>query len=258
MDPNRCRSIEEVVDRMWERWRRLDRARDWRAVFAKTYLRTTEAIGEATARPGVFENPDWVVEIDCEFAWRYFEAFDRFEEGGDCPWPWQVAFQSAKSKRTLAIQDVLLGMNAHINYDLPYSLAATVPPTSSGADLEAYRRDNQVLNEVLGSAIDMVQRRVASRYDVMLGAIDAAMCDRDEAFAGSMIRAWRARSWNSFMVLRTSNDPPAVDRLIEESAVDNALLLLEVQRAFPFLHWPNRAYRGLLWRLPKSAARSKM
>src|SRR5436305_13319758 len=157
MDPPSlsCHTIEEVIDEMNGRWRALQRAGDWRAVFAKTYLRTTEQILVATRTAGVFENPAWIVEIDCDFARRYFDASDRFDAGGDCPVPWRLAFSGAVTKRTLIVQDVLLGMNAHINYDLPHSLHATVPANLDAAGLEAYRRDNLVLNRVLSSSIDV-------------------------------------------------------------------------------------------------------
>jgi len=243
---NRCDTIEQVVAAMTERWQALNQFGDWRAVFAKTYLRTTEAILEVMHRPGVFESPAWIVELDCEFARRYFDAFDQFESTGECPWPWRLAFRSAVTKRTLAIQDVLLGMNAHINYDLPYSLHATIPHGLGTDDLEAYRRDNLAMNRVLGSAIDKVQREVTHQYDLVLSAADAALRDRGEVFAGEMIRAWRARSWSSFVVLRSGGDTVAVEHLIEESAIDNAVLLLQVQRAFPAIYWPNRLYRDSL------------
>jgi len=231
---------------MTRRWRALHRAGDWRAVFAKTYLRTTEGILAAIAKGGIFENPPWIVELDCEFAHRYFDAFDLHEAGGECPRPWQLAFSSAIAKRTLIIQDILLGMNAHINYDLPYSLRATIPTGIADEELDVYRRDNLILNAVLASSIDAVQREVADQYDFLLNAADAALCDSDEVFAGELIRAWRARSWNSYLVLCNSELAAPAERLIEESAVDNALLLLQVQRAFPALYWPNRLWRDTL------------
>ena len=257
MQSDQFHSVEQVVEAMTRRWHALNRLGDWRAVFAKTYLRTTEAILEVLHAPGVFANPAWIVDLDCEFARRYFDAFDQFEAGGLGPWPWRLAFRSAVAKRTLAIQDVLLGMNAHINYDLPYSLHATIPAGLPVDDLEAYRQDNLAMNRVLGAAIDKVQREVTNEYDLVLTAADAALRNRDEAFAGEMIRAWRARSWSSFVVLRSGGETAAVDRLIEESAIDNALLLLQVQRAFPAIYWPNRLYRDSLNSLSRRRNRSR-
>lgn len=244
----RCETIEQVLEEMDRRCRHLDRRGDWRGVFARTYLRTTEQILKATRRQGLFENPGWIVRIDCEFASRYFDAYDRFQDGSGCPWPWRLAFRGAQSKRTFVFQDVLLGMNAHINYDLPYSLDATVPSGLPAEEFDVYRRDNLVLNRVLADAIDVVQEEVANEYDLVLSAADLAFRERDEAFASQLIRAWRGRAWGSFLILRTSRDRALAERLIEESATDNALLLLQVQRALPVVYWPNRVYRdGVSW-----------
>src|SRR5215212_5226396 len=74
-------AIPEVVREMDTRWRKLQRTRDWRAVFAKSYLRTTEQILAAAGAGGTFENPAWMVHLDCDFAGRYFTAIDCWEAG---------------------------------------------------------------------------------------------------------------------------------------------------------------------------------
>ncbi|MFP5318408.1 MAG: DUF5995 family protein [Acidimicrobiia bacterium] len=239
-------TIEAVIDEMTSRWHRLHRGGDWRAVFARTYLTTTQQILAATRRPGVFLNPDWIVRIDCDFAHRYFRAFDDFERTGRCALPWQVAFQSARAKQTFILQDVLLGMNAHINFDLPHSLDATIPRGLPPEDLEPYRLDNAALNLVLSESVGVVQGTLADYYDAVLHVLNAVFGRRDEAFATRLIEAWRARAWGTFLVLRTTEATGEVHGLIEQSAVDNAMLLLEVQRHFPALYWPNRLFRQVV------------
>jgi len=242
-------TIEAVIDEMTARWRRLHRARDWRAIFAKTYLTTTEQILAATRRPGVFANPAWIVEIDCRFAQRYFDAFDRFEAGAPCPLPWRAAFDAAVRKQTFILQDVLLGMNAHINYDLPHSLDETVPRRLGPAEMEPYRLDNAAMNRVLAESVGVVQAALADHYDAVLHLLNAGLGRRDEGFATRLVEAWRARAWGTFLVMRTTDATSEVHGLIEQSAADNAVLLLEVQRHFPSLHWPNRAFRAVVGRL---------
>lgn len=239
-------TIEAVIEEMTARWLRLHRARDWRAVFARTYLSTTQQILAATRRRGVFVNPEWIVRIDCDFARRYFEAFDEFERTGRCPLAWQVAFQSAAAKQTFILQDVLLGMNAHINLDLPHSLDATIPRDLPPEDLEPYRLDHAALNLVLSQSVGVVQAALADHYDAILHLLNAAFGRRDEAFAARLIEAWRARAWGTFLVLRTTEARGEVNALIDQSAVDNAMLLLEVQRHFPALYWPNRLFRQVV------------
>ena len=92
------------------------------------------------------------------------------------------------------------------------------------------------------------EEEVAGEYDVLLSAADAALHQRDEAFASQLIKAWRARAWGNLLILRSTTDLGLAARLIEEAATDNALLLLQVQRAFPVVYWPNRLYRdGFAW-----------
>ena len=251
----RTTTIEAVIDEMRARWLDLHRAGDWRAVFAKTYLATTEHILAATREPGLFTNPGWIVEIDCDFAHRYFDAFDSYERTGRCALPWQVPFEAAGRKQTFIMQDALLGMNAHINFDLPHSLDATIPRGLSAEELEPYRLDNAALNTVLAQSVKLVQAAVADHYDAVLHVLNAVLGQRDEAFASRLIEAWRARAWGTFLVMRTTDATAEVDGLIEQSAVDNAMLLLEVQRHFPGLYWPNRLFRQVVTGLARRRTR---
>jgi hypothetical protein len=110
-----------------ERLRALERTlyerEDGRAAFLTVYARVTEAVegGVAESR---FADPDWVARYLVAFADHYRRAFEAFERGtlANVPDPWQVAFDRACSPETLVVQDVLLGVNAHVNYDLALAL----------------------------------------------------------------------------------------------------------------------------------------
>src|SRR5437870_3417147 len=140
-----CSTIEDVISEMDRRWRRLARAGDWRAVFADSYLRTTVQVLTATQRDGYFRDPAWVVKLDCAFAQRYFDAIDAWDAHRTCPRPWRIAFRNATDKRTVVVQDLLLGMNAHINFDLPFALEATVPVGADPALLAVRHDDHERL-----------------------------------------------------------------------------------------------------------------
>ncbi|HUS17864.1 MAG TPA: DUF5995 family protein [Chloroflexia bacterium] len=238
-------SIAEVVTAMTNRWQALQRAHDWRAVFAKTYLRTTERILAATRRPGLFENPAWMVELDCNFAGRYFAAIDCWEAGGACPRPWVCAFAGAQTKRTLVLQDMLLGMNAHINYDLPYALDATIPAGLSRAALAPYLRDHLRMNRLLARTIGAVQR-AAGLYDPLLPVGNLLLGAGIAEGTAQLIEIWRERSWAHFLLLRSDVDRAEADRLIEGTAHEYGLLLLQLQRVVPGIYWPNRLYRDTI------------
>lgn len=242
-------TIAAIVAEMTRRWQTLRQAGDWRAVFAESYLRTTEQILATAGQAGAFENPEWLVRLDCVFAQRYFTAIDYWDAGQDCPLPWYIAFQGNREKRTLVIQDLLLGMNAHINYDLPYALDATIPPDATPEALASYQRDHSRMNALLARTVDVVQQ-ATDYYDPLLVLADQSLGPGDEFGTAQLITVWRARSWDHFLLLRGSADRAAADRLIEGSAHEYGLLLMQVQRAAPRIYWPNRLYRDAvsLWR----------
>ena len=235
-------TIPEVIRAMRRRWRALQRARDWRAVFARSYLRTTQQVQTAARRAGAFENPAWMTRLDCDFAGRYFMAADCWDARGACPAPWALAFRAAAEKRTLVLQDLLLGMNAHINYDLPYALDATIPPGLDSAALAPYYRDHARMNALLARTVRVVQE-AASAYDPAIALANAGLGRGGQEGVAQLISLWRERSWAHFLLLRQAGDRAAVDGLIAQTAGEYGLLLLQLQQVAPFLYWPNRLYR---------------
>jgi hypothetical protein len=242
----RLTTIEDVLTEMRARWEALDRAGDCRAVFAASYLATTEEVHRACLE-GRFRDPEWVVRIDCDFALRYFAAFDAYERGERCPEPWRVAFEAACSGRTLAIQDLALGMNAHIAYDLPLALDATIERDASPALLAHRRADHEELNRVLADAIDPVQRRAAWAYDPLLAAADLLLLRVDETIAASTIRAWRTHVWEQFLALRAARERARgeLEARLENDTGQLARMLVAPQRVVPRLCLSIAAYRRL-------------
>ena len=97
---------------------------DTQATFLDTYRRTTVAVGEQVEQ-GRFEDPGWVDRWDVAFADLYLDALDA--DAGRrraSPRPWRLAFERRRGLPPL--RHVLLGINAHINYDLPQSLLAVI------------------------------------------------------------------------------------------------------------------------------------
>ena len=123
-------SIEEIIERLEDMREELSRRGDHRAVFPCSYIATTRkasAVLESIRNEnhpdhGKFgELDDRLIEnIVVEFAKFYFEAFDNYEWGehSKVPPAWKVNFDEAKAQTTSVVEDMLLGYNAHISYDL--------------------------------------------------------------------------------------------------------------------------------------------
>ena len=156
------RDIDSVVAGMDDRLVTMPPGRSAQRLFLETYRRTTIAVAKAI-REGSFEDPEWVEEWDVAFADLYLAALDRDLDGGPVSRPWRLAFDAPASLP--ALRHVLLGINAHINYDLPQALLAVI----SDEDFEDPRllarraRDHERIDAVLSG-------RVAAE-DAELGAV---------------------------------------------------------------------------------------
>src|SRR5690349_6888868 len=143
--------IDEVIAQMSGQAGELRRDGDARLAFHATYLRTTQAVADAL-RAGSFADADWVDRWDVAFAQLYTDALDADLRGDPVPEPWAVAFGAAASQPRLpAVRHVLLGMNAHINFDLPQALLAVISDEEFDDPAVRARReaDHRRIDEVL-------------------------------------------------------------------------------------------------------------
>jgi hypothetical protein len=124
--------------------------RDHRRFFHATYLRTTRAVRAELAEGG-FLDAAWVERWAVAFAGLYLDALEASLIGRDVPGPWAVAF--AADDTVAPLRHVLLGMNAHINYDLPQALLAVISDAEFGDTALLARReaDHRHIDQVLAA-----------------------------------------------------------------------------------------------------------
>ena len=133
--------------------------------FLATYRRTTIAVGEQVEQ-GRFEDPGWVDRWDVAFADLYVSALETRVAGREPSRPWRLAFAAPAELPPLRV--LLLGINAHINYDLPQSLLAVISPEDfdDPALLARRQRDHERIDAILSgrvSAEDAELSAVSSR-----------------------------------------------------------------------------------------------
>src|SRR4051794_32977212 len=123
-----------------------------RRIFLGTYQRTTLAVDKAIA-DGVFEDRRWVARWEDAFVELYFAAHDADLAGGPVPRPWRLAFDAPDDLPDL--RHVLLGINAHINYDLPQALLAVIGVADFDTPdvLAARRRHHERIDGVLSARV---------------------------------------------------------------------------------------------------------
>jgi hypothetical protein len=218
--------IADVVDRLNLIVERA-RGEDSRvAYFALLYRLTTEAV-QVAARNGRFADPIRLGRFTANFAQRYFDALDTFQRDQVPAQCWTVAFGATTDWRPVVLQHLLLGMNAHINYDLGIAAAQTAP----GAELSRMQGDFDAINDIFGSLIDRVGDALA-RIWPSLRLLDFAGGRTDEKIITFSIRRARASAWSAAQRLATLDGDA---QLSELRAIDLEARALARKFLFPGL-----------------------
>ena len=214
-------TIDAVVQRMQDRLDALPDERAHRRIFLQTYQRTTIAVGKAV-RDAYFEDPEWVERWDVVFADLYLDAHDADVEGrvADVPRPWRLAFDANPGLPPL--RHVLLGINAHVNYDLPQALLAVIDRKdfTDRVVLDRRRRDHERIDGVLSS-------RVTAEDQALGGArslLDRVLTPLNRLGSKRFLREARTKVWHNAHELQTA-------RLTGKVAYRKRLAELEVLSA---------------------------
>ncbi|MBL7498367.1 hypothetical protein I6A84_18735 [Frankia sp. CNm7] len=199
---------------------------DHRAPFALAYLRTTEEYQRAVTTPGFFQDPAFLNVWDVFFASYYFKASDDWSAGNTAAVPraWQIAFTAADNKSVSGLGDILLGMNAHINRDLPYVLAGLGLVAPDGTSRHA---DHLKVNEFLDRVAESMLEEAAVRFDPTIDDLDSPYGITYTAFM-QIIAVWRESAWLNARLLATASSPAAralVGRTIEQTSATIGLTL---------------------------------
>ena len=216
-----------------------------RATFLGTYRRTTLAVGRAVQR-GFFEDPAWVLRWTAVFGRYFTDAHDADLDGRPVPRPWRLAFGLDPAVHPLA--HLLVGMNAHINYDLPQAVLDVIGPADfADPDVLASRvRDHDRIDEVLAG-------RVAAE-DAEIGGprrlLDRVLTPANRLASRRFLAESRTKVWQNVLALHAA-------RLDDETALATRLAELEVLAAAkvadlltPGLLLPRLAVAGFGIRLP--------
>ena len=123
--------------------------------FAALYRNVTLQVKEGI-RTGRFEDGPRMERLDVLFANRYLIALEQFRRGESPGVCWQMAFTAAARWRPIILQHLLLGMNAHINYDLGIAAAQCSP----GHDPASLKHDFYEINKILAGLVPQVMSNV--------------------------------------------------------------------------------------------------
>jgi hypothetical protein len=108
------------------------------------------------------------------------------------------------------MQYLLLGINAHINYDLVLTLHEILREEwpEAGEELRAIRKsDHFHVNAIIARTVDTVQDEIIEVQSPMMDVIDKLMGRVDEYLLSQLIKRWRNDVWDTTMSILHSQDP---------------------------------------------------
>ncbi len=158
-----------------------------RAIFGAVYQRMAVSVQEFIESDAC-QAPDLVRELDINFANYYLSACTAPVPP---PPPWMQAFHAEKGDYTLT-QHLLLGMNAHILYDLPLALEATAQSRYGLNELQA---DYLKITDILEELVPKVQETVG-KYSKLIGCTHYLAQGVDSSIFLKLIVKARAKAWD--------------------------------------------------------------
>ena len=204
--------LSALLARMDRRIVELRQDGDDRRVFLAVYARMTGAIHRGVAA-GRFMDSAWTAELTARFATLYFDAEEAWCSGAPgCPNAWRAAFAVAGQPRVSVLEHALLGINAHIVYDLPFAVAQTMAARGDVVDgrlqgdtLVRRRHDYEVVNHILAETIVDAQA-VLARESRATAILDRIALRFDEYAAEALLRASRTQGWHTALALAVARD----------------------------------------------------
>lgn len=213
--------IDKVINKLEHIMRSAADANSYLAIFANVYWRTTIRIKKAV-EDGEFEDAQRMVDFDVYFANLYINAYHKHLEGGEVSACWKVAFDQ-KDKPLAFVQHLMLGMNAHINYDL----ALTAAYIMEGKDINDIKKDFDKVNDILASLTkDMLANM--GKVSPLMFLLDWLGQKTDERIINFSIAKARDQSYRTAIIFHT-------EALSEDakSSADNLVTGLANQVAEP-------------------------
>jgi len=157
--------------------------------FATLYRNVTIKVKQGIAA-GFFENGVRMEKLDVTFANRYLSALNAFRAGENLSQCWLVSFQTANKWAPIILQQLLIGMNAHINFDLGIAAQSVAP----GSELPSLQTDFNRINDILGGMINKVRSDV-EEVSPWIKLLDRYASQSEDRIVNFSLGKARASAW---------------------------------------------------------------
>jgi hypothetical protein len=159
-------------------------------------LEVHAAINECGAYRGrrTFLDPEWVYRLSGKFSTLYFESLAGGDDGSRA---WKIAYCVAKQRRSTAVENAVLGINAHINFDLPRAIARNLSwrDRHDYSIMQKRKFDHDQVNNLLAYTVDPIERILAEDYEPGVAVADRFLGGLDERLSETELKFYRERVW---------------------------------------------------------------
>jgi hypothetical protein len=209
----RSQCVDKTIREMTRRFDALATTCNHNAIFSLTYLRVTEEYRRTIDTP-FFDDTPFVNHEDTIFAHYYFSAFDAWSAGetDDVPPAWRIAFDAARDHTVTAAGDLLLGINAHVQRDLPlvlYTIGLARPDGTSR------KPDHDRVDVILNRVQDDIIAEIARRFDPTVDDTNLPT-GLDDAALFQTLAGWREQAWRNAEALAAAPTPQARDLVVQQ------------------------------------------
>ncbi len=228
--PPPFRTVDDVIHGLAGLDSQFQTARDPRGFFAMAYVATTGTIAQWITR-GAFLDNQAMARYVVAFGNAYRRALSHFEAGDHfrVPIAWQQSFTTCDSRRGSVYQLLMLGINAHINHDLPYAVIESGIDVHCGGCYKDYAR----IDDVLQLNIPVVRQRIAGTYGAELPLSRGWLGRIAEARMAFGFRRARRNAWAMAQLLARARSAPErewADRIIAGRAASEGEKILGLRK----------------------------
>lgn len=227
------RSLDDVVNGFTALEADFRARQDRRSIFVTLYGVVSAEMRDRVARRA-FEDSEWVHRYAVAFANLYREALDDYDAGNRerVPKAWRLCFDAARAQSGLVLTDMLLGVNAHVNHDLPYALhGISIEP-----DRDKRYRDHSAVNAVLGAVTERATEQISNLYAPGIAGLDIVAGNLDEVTSAFSLEVARESAWDSALSLANARSDGERNRAMRMIGI-RAAAIARLLRA-PALHPP--------------------
>jgi Family of unknown function (DUF5995) len=231
-------NIEEAIPCMQSALRYFHECNDYRAIFLRAYYIITLNVHAAIHQRGDYKNPiffdaDWVSFQAGWFASLYFQSLTTFDRDPDSERAWKLAHSMAETKTSTVLQDLMLGLNAHINYDLAYGTYLNLKQHEDGVDqlsLPRWKFDHDQINNILVRSMARIAETLSHDYGGGIQLLRKTLHGLDIILTSTGLKYYRERVWwsaISFLVTTDDEEVKLVQYKLDWESMQTAKLIAD-------------------------------